>query len=209
MHRSSVDDPPAAPVRHFVPAVAGSWTSGRMSLANQISLFRILLVPGIVACLVYYHPTRDGLRFLALGLYILGILSDAVDGFLARWQHEESELGTLLDPIADKLLVLSTLISCSVIRGLPQWMRLPAWFNLIVISRDVLLVVGSVVLFVIKGRWNVRPSWLGKATTCAQMLVVPAVLIGLPIRTPLVVIAAVLTVLSAIDYVRTGVRVLG
>jgi len=180
-----------------------------MSLANKVSIFRILLVPAIVASLLYYHPQRDWLRFVALGLFILGIVSDAIDGFLARWQHQQTELGTLLDPIADKFLILSALISCSIIRGLPAWMRIPAWFNLVVISRDVLLVAGSVVLFALQGRWSVRPSRLGKWATFLQMLVIPAVLLGLPLKQPLVVAAALLTVLSAVSYVRMGIRVLG
>ena len=180
-----------------------------MNLANKISICRILLVPGIVAALLYYHPNRDHLRLLAFGLFLIGILSDACDGFIARRHNQQTELGTLLDPIADKLLILSTLISCSVIRGLPSWMRIPAWFNLVVISRDALLVAGSMVLFTIKGRWNVRPSRLGKWTTFAQMLVIPTVLLGLPIKMPLIAIAAVLTVLSAIAYIRIGIRMLG
>ena len=180
-----------------------------MSIANKISIFRILLVPAIVAALLYYHSERDGLRFVALGLFVLGILSDAIDGFLARRWHQESELGSLLDPIADKALILSALISCSTIRGLPEWMRIPAWFNLIVISRDVLLIAGGIVLFAIKGRWHVQPSRLGKWTTFTQMLVVPSVLLAWPVTTALLTMAAVFTVLSAIGYVRTGIRVLG
>jgi len=180
-----------------------------MSLANKLSIFRILLAPAIVASLVYYHPDRDGLRFLALGLFLAGIVSDAVDGYLARRHNQQTELGTLLDPIADKFLILSALISCATIHGLPAWMRVPAWFNLIVISRDVLLVAGSIVLFGVQGRWNVRPSRLGKWTTVAQMLVIPSVLLGLPVTMPLILIAAALTVVSGINYLRIGIRLLG
>ena len=182
-----------------------------MSLPNKISIFRILLAPAIVASLVYYHPDRDWLRFLALGLFTIGIASDAVDGFLARVQRQQTELGTLLDPIADKSLILSTLISCSVIHGLPAWMRIPAWFNLLVISRDILLVAGTLVLFAMKGEWSVKPSWMGKSTTVAQMLVIPVVMLGSPpaVTQPLLIAAAALTALSAISYVRTGFRVLG
>lgn len=183
-----------------------------MNLANRISVFRILLAPAIVASLVYYHPERDALRFVALGLFLVGIASDAVDGYLARRHHQQTQLGTLLDPIADKFLILSALISCATIHGLPVWMRVPAWFNLIVISRDVLLVAGTIVLFAIRGRWNVQPSRLGKWTTFTQMLVIPSVLLGLPVAavtTPLVLVAAALTVLSGIHYVRVGVRLLG
>jgi len=177
-----------------------------MSLANKISIFRILLVPGFIACLVYYHPTRDWLRFVALALFAIGIISDAVDGYIARAHKQQTELGTLLDPIADKTLILGALISCSAIHGLPEWMRVPAWFNLIVISRDVLLISGTMVLFAIKGRWNVSPSRVGKWTTCAQMLVIPAVLLGLPAAQWLIIAAAALTVLSAATYIRSGIR---
>ena len=180
-----------------------------MSLANKISLGRILLVPAIVACLVYYHPSRDGLRFLALGLFVIGILSDAIDGFVARLQHQHTELGAVLDPLADKLLILSALISCSMIRGLPEWMRVPAWFNLLVISRDAILVAGTFLLFALRGHWNIRPSRLGKCTTAAQMLVVPALLLGLELKGPLILMAATLTVLSAVSYLRIGIRLLG
>ena len=180
-----------------------------MSLANKISILRILLVPGIIASLVYYHPERDGLRFVALGLFLVGMATDALDGFIARTQNQQSQLGTLLDPIADKMLILGTLISCSVIQGLPDAMRIPAWFNLLVITRDVLIVSGTVVIFAMQGQWRVEPSWLGKWATFAQMLVIPSVLLALPAKTPLLIAAAALTVLSAINYIRFGIRVLG
>ena len=184
----------------------GGHGRSEMSLANKISIFRILLVPAIVASLIYYHPQRDWLRLVALGLFMLGAASDAVDGYLARRQQQQTELGTLLDPIADKCLILSALISCSAIHGLPDSMRIPAWFNLVVISRDVLLIAGAAVFFIIRGQWSVRPSWLGKWTTFAQMLVVLSVLLGLPWTHPLIMAAAVLTILSAITYVRMGIR---
>lgn len=180
-----------------------------MSLANKISILRILLVPGIVASLIYYHPERDGLRFVALGLFLVGMATDALDGFIARIQNQQSQLGTLLDPIADKMLILGTLISCSVIRGLPDTMRIPAWFNLLVITRDVLIVSGTVVIFAMQGQWRVEPSRLGKWATFAQMLVIPIVLLALPAKTPLLMAAALLTVLSAVNYIRFGIRVLG
>jgi CDP-diacylglycerol--glycerol-3-phosphate 3-phosphatidyltransferase len=180
-----------------------------MSLANKISIFRILLVPGVVASLLYYHPSRDWLRYVALGIFLVGVCSDALDGYVARLKREQTELGRLLDPIADKALVLSALISCSVIRGLPEAMRIPAWFNLVVISRDVLLIAGAIVLFVLHGRWSVRPSLLGKWTTVSQMLVIPSVLLGLPMTDALIFVAAGLSVLSAITYVRMAIQILG
>jgi len=182
-----------------------------MSLANKISLCRILLAPCLVASLVYYTPARDGLRYLTLGLFLVGILSDALDGFVARSKGQQSQLGILLDPIADKLLIVSMLISLSTIRALPDWMRIPAWFNLIVFSRDALLVAGTILIFAFTGKIAVKTSWLGKWTIAVQMGVVLAVLLKCPaeLKTPLLVIAAGLTVLSAIGYIRAGTRLLG
>ena len=179
-----------------------------MSLPNKLSVLRILLAPAIVACLVYYSPERDWLRFVALGFFSLGVVTDALDGIIARAQNSQSQLGTILDPTADKLLILSTLISCSVIHGLPDGMRIPAWFNLVVLSRDALVVTGSVVLFMIRGRWSVQPNYLGKCTTVAQMMVIPTVLLGLPVKQPLLIAATLLTALSGASYVRMGLRVL-
>lgn len=180
-----------------------------MSLANKISIFRILLAPCLVASLVYYDPSRDGLRYLSLWLFLVGVFSDAIDGFIARSQQQQSQLGTLLDPIADKLLILSALISLSTIRALPDWMRIPAWFNLIVISRDVILVAGTIVIFGLTGKIAVQPSRLGKWTIAAQMLVVPAVLLRLPMKMEVLLLAAALTILSGIGYIRMGARLLG
>ena len=180
-----------------------------MSLANKISVFRILLSPCIVASLVYYSPDRDRLRVLTFGLFLVGVLSDAVDGFIARSKRQQSQLGAVLDPIADKVLILSSLISLSTIRGLPDWMRIPAWFNLIIISRDAILVVGVMVIFVIKGVISVKPSYVGKLAVVAQMCIVPIVLLRLPMKTELLILAAALTVVSGIGYLRAGARLLG
>ena len=180
-----------------------------MSLANKISIFRILLAPCLVASLLYYHPTRDWLRYLTLALFLIGIVSDALDGFLARSKNQQSQLGTVLDPVADKVLILSMLISLSIIRGLPDWMRIPAWFNLIVLSRDILLVAGIALIFLVTGQLAVRPSRLGKATIAAQMGVIAVVLLQVPWKAEALTAATVLTVASGIGYVRTGMRLLG
>jgi len=141
-------------------------------------------------------------------LFLVGIVSDAIDGVIARSKNQQSQLGALLDPIADKLLILSALISLSTIQGLPNWMRIPAWFNLIVISRDVMLVAGTVLIFGLTGKFAVKPSRLGKWAIVAQMVVVPAVLLRLPMKTALLIVAAVLTILSGIGYLRMGTRLL-
>ncbi len=159
--------------------------------------------------LVYYSPDHPELRYVALGLFVFGMCADVLDGWIARHFNQRTQLGTLLDPIADKTLILGTLISLSAIRGLPDALHIPAWFNVIVISRDVLLVAGSLVIFFTQGRWDVVPSRLGKWTTASQMLVVPVVLLGLPIKLAMIILASVLTVCSGIQYVRRGLRAYG
>ncbi len=179
-----------------------------MSLPNQLCVLRMLLLPAIVATLVYYDPSRDWLRLLAFGLFAFGALTDALDGIIARSTQQESQLGALLDPIADKLLIVGTLIACSVIDALPAWMRVPAWFNLIVISRDVLVVIGALVFYLVQGKWGLRPNFLGKLASALQMMVIPAVLLGWPVRDVIILAAASVTVASGINYLLLGRRLL-
>lgn len=179
-----------------------------MTLANKISVMRILLVPAFAASLVYYNPANDQLRYLSLALFLLGVVSDALDGFIARAQNQHTELGRVLDPIADKLLILTGLICLSTIRAIPPEMRIPAWFNLIVISRDIVVVTGTMLLFGFTGKWLVRPSWVGKTAVAAQMVVVLVVLLRWPMKIEVMIVAAALTVLSGIGYVRDGMRAL-
>ncbi|MBI2885354.1 MAG: CDP-alcohol phosphatidyltransferase family protein [Candidatus Omnitrophica bacterium] len=179
-----------------------------MNLANRLSLARLLLAPCVVASLLYYDAQHEQFRYLALACFLAGMLLDAADGFIARFQHQQSQLGTVLDPIADKLLIISALISLSTIRALPDAMRVPGWFNLIVISRDVVVIVGTMLLFAFTGKFTVKTSWLGKCTIAAQMAVVPVALLGWPIKPLVLGVAAVLTVLSGLGYLRLGMRVL-
>ncbi|MEK7795153.1 MAG: CDP-alcohol phosphatidyltransferase family protein, partial [Candidatus Hydrogenedentota bacterium] len=81
-----------------------------MTLPNKISLFRLLLIPAFVAALLAIDADRPQLRWLAAGIYVLAAFSDAVDGYLARRWQQTSELGALLDPLADKLLVNIALV---------------------------------------------------------------------------------------------------
>ena len=78
-----------------------------MNLANRITILRVLLIPFFIACGLYYGDGREYLRFVALGIFLLATLSDAVDGGIARLKNQVTELGMILDPIADKLLIIS------------------------------------------------------------------------------------------------------
>ncbi len=175
-----------------------------MNLANKISIFRILLIPFFIACVLYYSPEKDFLRFWALGIFSLAVLTDAIDGFIARNHKQKTELGTILDPIADKLLLISAFISLSFIKNLPTGLRIPAWVLLIVISRDIIIILGAAVLHLVTGKLKVSPSWLGKVTTFLQMITIIALLAVLKQAVLFWNLTAIFTVLSGIDYIWRG-----
>jgi len=89
-----------------------------MNFANKISIFRILSVPFFIACLLYYSVERDYLRYLALVIFILAVISDAVDGYVARKSKLQSKAGLVLDPLGDKLLLMGAFIFLSPISKL-------------------------------------------------------------------------------------------
>jgi cardiolipin synthase (CMP-forming) len=131
-----------------------------LNLSNRITILRILMVPLIVIFLSYDFKRS------ALGLFFLAGVTDALDGFFARIRREKTQLGTILDPIADKALLVSTFVALSV-RGL-----LPFWLVILVISRDLILVLGSVVIYMMTGHLKIAPTILGKLTTASQLIIV-------------------------------------
>lgn len=176
--------------------------------ATRITLVRIFLVPLFVGCLIYYEPDRDYLRWTALSLFTLGIVTDGLDGFMARTFSQHSPLGQLLDPLADKILLLAAFVSCSVLETLPESLRIPPWVTILVISRDAMIIVGTCLIFLLTQRLEIKPSRLGKATTFFQMATILAVLLQLSFRTVLWNVAMGLTIASGLGYLRYGSRLL-
>ncbi len=175
-----------------------------MNLANKISITRILLIPFFVAAIIYYTPEKDFLRFVALALFMLGVFSDALDGYIARTMNQKTVLGSYIDPIADKLLLLTAFVCLSMVNNFTKDFRLPPWVLLTVISRDAIIVLGSIVIYMMKGRLEVVPSRLGKATTFFQMFTVISVLLHFRYSYIVWIMAAVFTVLSGMGYIRRG-----
>ncbi|NQT06036.1 MAG: CDP-alcohol phosphatidyltransferase family protein [Candidatus Omnitrophica bacterium] len=169
-----------------------------MNLANRISITRIILVPFFVASILYSKLT------LALFIFIVCILSDALDGYIARIKAQETRLGALLDPIADKLLLISAFVSFSVVSNIPFALRFPPYVPLIIVSRDVLIILGCIVIYLIKGKVDIKPTILGKMTTFMQMMSIVAILIQFPFSAILWNIAVILTVVSGLEYLRIG-----
>ncbi|MFA6129808.1 MAG: CDP-alcohol phosphatidyltransferase family protein [Candidatus Omnitrophota bacterium] len=177
-----------------------------MNIANKISTFRILSVPFFIACLVYYTPERQFLRILALVIFILGVISDGLDGFIARKAKLQSKAGLILDPLGDKLLLMSAFIFLSPISRLA--LKFPLWVSFIVISRDIIIIIGAVVIYMVKQSLDVHPTKWGKLTTTFQMFSVLCVLLQYELAVFVWWIAVIFTVISGIDYVKRGFKIL-
>jgi len=179
-----------------------------MTTANKVTIFRILLIPFFVVEVLYY--VREGWelhRWLALLTFFIASVLDGVDGYIARRYNQRSELGALLDPLADKLLLVSAIVLLSL-NNEPHLPRLPLWFTGIVIGRDVILLVGLVVIHLTTGRAVIRPRWVGKAATVLQMSTVLWLFLKFDTRMLpwLALLAAACTGVAGLLYVWDGSR---
>jgi cardiolipin synthase len=179
-----------------------------MTLANKVTIARILLIPVFVVVMLYYRRTGlDWHRWMALGIFAVASLSDALDGWIARRFNQRSQLGAMLDPLADKLLLVAALILLSRPVASAHFEALPLWLVATVLSRDALMILGFGVIHFTCGRARVRPHWLGKLATVMQMVVVVLALMDhlAEFRWWLALAAALVTGASTIVYVRDGV----
>ena len=185
-----------------------------LTLATKVTLIRLMGVPVFIVLLLYYTlglaaGTQVELyRRLALGLFIAVAATDALDGYLARSRNEITRLGRFLDPLADKTLLLSALILLTR-PNLPQLEpHIPVWFTGLVISRDVILVVGYSVVHHFATTVTVQPRIAGKVATVLQMLVIVWVLMQAPAPHFLWLVggAAFFTALAGVQYVLDGMR---
>jgi CDP-diacylglycerol--glycerol-3-phosphate 3-phosphatidyltransferase len=188
-----------------------------MTTANKITVVRILMIPVFVTLAIYYGESiqegspQDWMRFMAITVFLLAALSDGLDGYVARRYNQRSSLGVILDPIADKGLLLSGIITLSISNWSqvdPHYGKFPAWFPVLVITRDMVIVIGSAVLHVLNGTVRVRPSWTGKVATVLQMAAIAWVMLQMQIPRLIYVVfaAGFFTLVSGIIYVRDGVR---
>lgn len=179
-----------------------------MNIANKVSTFRILTVPFFVSTLIYYSPEKDYLRYIAFFIFLLAIISDAVDGYLARKNKIKSPVGLVLDPLADKLLLITAFVGLRMVDNFPLKIRFPLWVSLIVISRDAIILLGAVLIYLLKGQLNIYPTLWGKLTTFFQMVAVISVLLQLNFSFIFWSIAVFFTLVSGVGYIRKGFRVL-
>lgn len=178
-----------------------------MTLANKITIARILLIPVFVVFVIYHQNTGlDSYRSIALATFLLASVSDAIDGWIARRFHQQSQLGATLDPLADKLLLVSAIILLSRTSA-PHIATLPLWLAATVLSRDALLILGWIVIRLTCGSVTMKPYFISKTGTVLQMT---AVVLALANAWPILrewsaFAAAVTTGLSTVLYVRDGV----
>ena len=145
-----------------------------VTVPNMLTVFRMVLIPVFVTLLFYQ-------RFvLALAVFVTAGLTDGLDGLLARRFQQESQLGTVLDPIADKLMMVTAFIVLSMRSIFPQpvpsHLPIPFWVTIAVISRDVFIVVGAAAINIMTGFRGFRPSWLGKANTTVQIIAIAIIM---------------------------------
>src|SRR5437867_11478683 len=179
-----------------------------MTTANKITILRILLVPFFVLEVLYYVNAGNEIhRFLAILSFAVAAICDGVDGYIARRYNQHSELGRILDPLADKLLLVSGIVVLSF-EHRPYLETVPLWLTGTIIGRDILVLVGMFVIQMTVGKVVIRPRILGKVATVLQMVVVLWILLKWPENWLFAWIlgAAICTGASGLLYVWDGVR---
>jgi CDP-diacylglycerol--glycerol-3-phosphate 3-phosphatidyltransferase len=179
-----------------------------MTTANKVTIGRILLIPVFIVQAVYYVRTGDELyRLIAVLAFATAAISDGIDGYIARRYNQFSELGAVLDPLADKLLLLSALVLLSF-DNRPWFDRLPLWLIATVFSRDAILLLGSMVIHYTCGKVRVRPRITGKIATVLLMVVVTWTLLKWNSASIfyLALATALTTIGSGVLYLVDGVR---
>lgn len=167
-----------------------------LTLANKITLARLILIPVfIVTLLQRMHPWP-------VIIFTVTIVSDALDGFIARHFKQMTALGAFLDPLADKLLMFSSYLVTAYLQ------MIPLWVFVVIVSRDAMIVIGWAVIYFITGSTDIKPRFLGKVSTIFQMVTIWLVLLGMPepVAARLLAATVLMTAVSGIDYIYSGTK---
>lgn len=172
----------------------------RMNIPNSLTILRILLIPVFIGFMTYRQYGY------ALAALLCAGVTDALDGLVARMTNQQTRLGEILDPLADKLLLTSAFLTLAALH------LVPSWVVILVVSRDVILMLGTVVAHVTNVSIDIRPTVLGKGTTLCQLtyvlLVVAMIWRGVKIGAllPLLVVMVLFTLASGFHYLYRGYR---
>jgi len=173
-----------------------------MSIPNFLTILRIVFIPLFIILLSY---DSFGAAFFVFGL---AAFTDALDGFLARVLNQQTPLGAYLDPIADKLLLVTSFVAFSILE------LIPVWLTILVVSRDVIISIGIIVLRLNLFHIEIKPSILSKCTTCSQMFSITGAFLVLFLEkgdialTVLYCTTGLLTILSGIHYISRGLTII-
>ena len=175
-----------------------------MNLPTKLTVLRVIMIPFLVAALLYDGGANQNMRYVAAALFIIASLTDMLDGKIARKYNLVTNFGKFMDPLADKLLVCSALI-CLIELG-----QLPSWMVIISVSRE--FIISGFRLIAAEQGIVIAASYWGKFKTTFQMIAVILMIVDLPVLHILTVactwIALVLTVVSLVDYIAKNHKVL-
>ena len=191
--------------------MSGRYGRFKLSWPVRITLMRILLIVPFVSCMLNTNDTeltlqtRNLLRYVAVTIYCFMALSDALDGYLARRLHQVTQLGAFLDPVADKLLITSACLLLISQRGHVEGFLLPPTVVVVIIGKDLFLVIGFIIVYLITSQIRIAPVFAGKLATALQLVMIAGVLLGPEIS---VVIPAWRRVLSVLWWSAVSIAIL-
>lgn len=171
-----------------------------LNLPNSLTIARIVIIPLFIMAVIYKRYDY------ALYMFIVAALTDTLDGFIARLTNQKTALGTFLDPLADKFLLITSFIIFSINGWLPKWLTIT------VISRDVIVITGWVLVYLITHTSSVKPTATGKAAIAMQLMLLCYVLLDInlgflpDIQNVLIWLTAALTIISGLHYIYRGFK---
>jgi len=156
----------------------------KLNWAIRITIFRILLIVPFVSFMLKINdpalsePLRDATRYISILLFLIMAISDGVDGYLARRKNQITKLGSFLDPIADKLLITSACLLLASQRAHVENFMLPPTVVVLIIGKDLFLLIGFVIVYLITSKIHIAPVFIGKLATTLQLSMVAGILIA-------------------------------
>lgn len=171
-----------------------------LNLPNTLTIMRIILIPVFVTAIIYNRYDY------ALYVFVIAALTDSLDGLIARLKNQKTTLGTFLDPLADKFLLVTSFILFATYGLIPKWLTIT------IISRDIIILMGWIILYIVSHTAKVEPTILGKLTIASQLILISYVLfdINFPLLPDmhgyLIWITAALTVSSCLGYIYRGFK---
>jgi cardiolipin synthase len=185
--------------RYFLLGVGG-FNVGFLNIPNTLTIGRIVIIPVFLTAIIYKRYDY------AFYLFIIAAITDMFDGLFARLKDQRTSLGMFLDPLADKFLIVTSIIILSVYGWIPKWLAIT------VISRDIIVVIGWFLVYLVSGTAKVEPSLLGRATIWVQSVFIAYVLmnmtfLSLPAVYPVLQwITAGITIISGLHYIYRGLK---